>query len=99
MKKLIFLQSLVRGRQVRKKYGIFKTKETNASIFNFKDTYSDNRSINIGTDIINDAGLSNGANSNTYKKKSINFNSPFNKLTNDSNYKNNIILQDIVRKK
>ena len=99
MKKLIFLQSLVRGRQVRKKYGIFKTKETNASIFNFKDTYSDNRSINIGTDIINDAGLSNGANSNTYKKKSITFNSPFNKLTNDSNYKNNIILQDIVRKK
>ena len=55
----------------------YRTRETETFRYNFKDTNSDIKSINIGSDIINVQGLlSNGANSNADRnnnRKSFNF--------------------------
>jgi hypothetical protein len=97
---LIKIQSLIRGRLVRKKYinkSTYRTKETETNRYNFKDTNSDIHSINIGSDIVNGAGLlSNGAyiNRNNDQRQILNFK---NALKSDEKAK--IDLQNIVRKK
>ena len=78
----------------------YRTKESETYHYNFKETNSDARSINIGSDIINAAGLlSNGANSNrNYSKNAFNINTPFKNTTTESEEKTKIVLKDIVSK-
>ena len=100
LNKILKLQAILRGRLIRKKYGIkdnYKFKETNASIFNFKDTYSDNRSINIGSDIINGAGLSNGGSTKHHNQKIINLKRNFNRINEETRDKTKMSIQNIVR--
>lgn len=99
------MQAIVRGRLIRKKYGIkdnYRLKDTNASIFNYKDTYSDIRSINLGSDIINGAGLSNGGSTKHHNQKIINLKSNFNRvnrINEETRDKTKMSIQNIVRKK
>lgn len=99
------MQAIVRGRLIRKKYGIkdnYRLKDTNASIFNYKDTYSDIRSINLGSDIINGAGLSNGGSTKHHNQKIINLKSNFNRvnrINEETRDKTKMSIQNIVRNK
>lgn len=102
MTKIIKLQALIRGKLLRKKYNIkstYRAKETETYRYNYKDNNSEIRSINIGSDIINGAGLSNGGNSNRHKynQRPINFSS-YKANSSDPKEKTNVILQNIVRK-
>lgn len=76
----------------------YRTRETETFRYNFKDTNSDIKSINIGSDIINVQGLlSNGANSNADRnnnRKSFNFK----QTTYESEEKTKKDLENIVRK-
>ena len=94
------MQAIIKGRLIRKKLGIkdnYRFKETNNSIFNFKDTYSDNRSINLGSDIINGAGLSNGGSTKHYNQKIINLKTNFNRINEETRDKTKMSIPNIVR--
>ena len=74
-----------------------RTKESDIYRNNMKDTNSDIRSINIGSDLINAGGLlSNGANSN--RNYNYKINTPFKQITTESEDKPKKDLQNIVRK-
>ena len=102
--KLIKIQTLIRGRLIRKKYAIkntYRTKETESYFYNFRDNNSDKRSINIGSDMINSGGfISNGATLNKNRnQKSLNLNRALKQTSAESAEKIKIDLQNIVRKK
>ena len=102
MTKIVKLQALIRGKSLRKKYNIkstYRAKETETYSYNYNYNNSEIRSINIGSDIINGAGLSNGGNSTQHKnnQRPINFSS-YKVNASDPIEKTNVILQNIVRK-
>ena len=75
----------------------YRTKESEIYLNNIKDTNSDIRSINIGSDIVNAGGiLSNGATSN--RNYNYKMNTPFKQTTTESEDKPKKDLQNIVRK-
>ena len=60
MTKIVKLQALIRGKSLRKKYNIkstYRAKETETYSYNYNYNNSEIRSINIGSDIINDAAI------------------------------------------
>lgn len=85
---------------MRKKFVIkstYRTKETESYRYNIKDNNSDIRSINIGSDLINGAGLiSNGGNSYLYNNRNSNF--LYKQKSTESEEKQKLFLQNIVKK-
>jgi hypothetical protein len=98
--KLKKVQAIIKGRLTRKKYLMkyLNTKEVDNRSFNYNNNL-EIRSINLGSDIINYGGLSNGANSdrnyNNYQR-SINF--PAYKQNSLECQEKPKIMQNIVRK-
>ena len=99
--KLKKIQAIIKGRLARKKYSTkyLYTKEIDTSSYNYNNN-SKIRSINLGTDIINCGGISNGANSfrnyNNLRRSNI---SAYKQNLTEYEEKSKITLQNIVRKK
>ena len=101
MKKVIKIQAFIRRFLIRKKFLLkspYRTKETEENKY-YKDNGSEIRSINIGSDIMNGGGVSNGAYSSRYNnQRAANLNLQLKQTSTGSDDKGRITLKDIVRK-